>query len=66
MATDRITKIIVRFENEGGSEVLVREYVVDPMTSTIKASQPQGKCPGYVEVRGYVMNQEDHHGGQQS
>ena len=54
MATDRITEIAVRFENAKGTEVLTRKYVVNPDTAYIKANNPQGKIPGFIEVKGSV------------
>jgi hypothetical protein len=59
MATDRIAEIVVRFENAEGTEVLIRTYTVIPDTAYIKANNPQGKVPGYVEVKGNVLKVTD-------
>jgi hypothetical protein len=63
MLTDRITKITVKFEDATGSKVLARIYEMDPGSTTIKATQPQGKVPGNLELRGLVLKQEDKSGG---
>jgi hypothetical protein len=66
MSTDRITEIHVRFEDASGREVLVRRYRVDPDTAYIKANNPQGRNPGYVEVKGSVIAFADTDGKEQS
>lgn len=59
MATDRITEIIVRFEDARGTEVLVRTYKVHPDSAFIKATNPSGKVAGHVEVKGAVYQVTD-------
>lgn len=63
MATDRITEVVVRFENAKGTEVLIRTYKVLPDSAYIKANNPQGKVPGYVEVKGNVTRITDEGSG---
>lgn len=63
MATDRITEIKVRFENAKGTEVLTRTYTVIPDSAFIRANNPSGKVPGYVEVKGSVLKVVDNKGG---
>lgn len=59
MATDRITEITVKFEDETGQEVRWRTYKIIAGTDIIKGYNPQGRVPGRIEVSGYVSQITD-------
>lgn len=59
MATDRITRITVRFENADGSEVLERTYHMMPADTYCKAEHPQGAILGKVNAFGPYRYHED-------
>lgn len=62
MAIDRIAQVIVQFENEDGSKVLTRTFIMDPISTTIKATYPQGRVPGNLELNGLIISQADEKG----
>jgi hypothetical protein len=59
MATDRITEVVVKFENADGSEVLHRTYKMLSETTWITANDPQGMVPGYLRLKGAILAQSD-------
>lgn len=59
MATDRITAIIVRYENHDGSECLERTYDVEVTSAFVTQTLPQGRVPGKIEVIGTVLSYSD-------
>lgn len=59
MTIDRIVRITIRFENAKGTDSQTRVCEMDPATTFIKSTQPQGKNPGNLSLQGLVLNQED-------
>lgn len=64
MSTNRITRITVRFEDGNGSEVIERTYIVLPDTAYIQATNPMGRVPGYLKLKGAVQSFKDENKGE--
>ncbi len=61
MAADKISRVVVVFTGDDGSYV-ERTYYMHSSQSFINASNPQGRTPGFVNVKGPFAKFEDKKG----
>lgn len=57
--TDRVTKVSVTFENEDGTEKLVRTYDMVPVLTFHKNDIPQGQIDGRLKLEGRYTRHTD-------